>query len=165
MKKFYLLIALLLILAGCGPVRHYYRTDARRTYSFQEQLDRRSYRLVVERETVRNGRAASRTGRYSSVDIPDFVITVNGDRLHNSREGYIDYSISKYRDSRHSQYRTIRFSNYYRHGYSLEGKYELTVYPNGYFRLVVRGRNDAVRHEYEGQMEHGYDGLYRYPRR
>lgn len=166
MKKFYLLLALLLILAGCGPVRYYYRGENYRVPSVQEQLDRRSYNLIVEREMHYNRRAQSRTGRTpSTVDIPDFVISVSGDRLRNSREGHIDYVISKYRDYNNRQYRTIRFTNYYRYGHSVEGKYELTVYPNGYFRLTVRNRNDAVRHEYEGRMERSFEGTGRYPRR
>ena len=164
MKKFYLLLTMLLILAGCGPSRYYYRGEGYRVPDIQEQLDRRSYNLIVERETRYNRRAQSRTGRSTSVDIPNFVISVDGDRLHNSREG-LDYKISRYRDYSNHQYRTIRFSNYYRYGNSLEGKYELFVYPNGYFRLIVRSRNDAVRHEYEGRMERSFVAAGRYPRR
>lgn len=165
MKKFYLLLALLLILAGCGPVR-YYRGEGYRVPSVQEQLDRRSYDLVIEREMRYNRRAQSRTGRTASaVDIPDFVISVDGDRLRNSREGHVDYVISRYRDYKNRQYRTIRFTNCYRYGHSIEGKYELTVYPNGYFRLTVRSRNDAVRHEYEGRMERSFAATGRYHRR
>ena len=68
-----------------------------------------------------------------------------------------EYRIANYRDTRNSQRRTIRFSSYNRYGNSLEGKYELTVYPDGRFRLLILDRYNSVRREYEGRMDLGYD--------
>lgn len=156
MKKFYLLSALLLILVGCGPVRYQYRGSYHANSHVQERLDRRSYRLRIEQEIHKPRGNASRYGR-GIVDIPDFIIAVNGDRLHYMRSAHNEYRIANYRDTRNSQRRNIRFSSYNRYGNSLEGKYELSVYPDGRFRLLVLDRYNSVRHEYEGQMELGYD--------
>jgi len=101
MKKFYLLSALLLILVGCGPVRYQYRGSNYANSHVQERLDRRSYRLRIEQE-VHNPRGnASRYGR-GTVDIPDFVIAVNGERLHYIRNSHSEYRIANYRDTRNS---------------------------------------------------------------
>lgn len=170
MKKYSLLIiALLAVLTGCGPIRYvnYSREGAHRPLSVQEQLDRRCYSLNVEREIRYNQNASSRSGRVVTTDVRDFILSVEGDRFCNMREPNTEYRISNYRDTRRSQCRTIRFNNYYRRGNSLEGKYELSVYNDGYFRLVVRNRNNSIRHEYEGWMmrEHNTPGHRHYPRR
>lgn len=153
MKKYSLLIVVLLaILAGCSPYHYYeYNRDDHRTLSVRERLDRRAYSLNIEREIHSNPNAASRSGRVISSNVRDFVLSVEGDRLYNMRD-HSEYRISNYRDSRTSQCRTIRFSNYYGRGHSLEGKYELSVYNDGYFRLIIRNRNNSIRHEYEGWM-------------
>lgn len=168
MKKYSLLIVVMLaILTGCSPYRYVYNNrDDHRTLSVRERLDRRSYSLNIEREIRNNPYAASRTGRVVTNDIRDFVLSVEGDRLYNMREPNTEYRIANYRDTRTSQCRTIRFWNYYKRGRSLEGKYELSVYNDGYFRLIVRNRNNSIRHEYEGWMIHDHETPgYRYPRR
>ena len=159
MKKFYVLFALLFVFAACGPVRYQYRGSGRMDSIVQERLDRRSYRLNVEREILTQRETNPRRGHGPSVvDIPDFVISVSGDRLHNMREGNNECRITNYRDTRNSQRRTIRFNNYYRYSNTLEGKYELLVYPDGYFRLTIRRRDNSVRRQYEGRMDIGYSG-------
>lgn len=159
MKKICLLIAALSALTACGPAYYYQRprTTARvavHTRSIvQERLDRRSYKLHIERE-IRPQR-----GNVSAViDIPDFTLSVRGDRLHNSRERNADFRINGYSDSGNSRRRVIRFSNYNRNGRSLEGRYELTVYPEGNFRLIIRNRGYSVKREYEGRIDLGPDG-------
>lgn len=181
MKKYSLLIALTVVLAGCSPFLYVYDREDGRVYnrgdrvysrdehrplSVREQLDRRTYSLNVEREVRYNPAAASRSGRVITNDVRNFVLSVEGDRFYNMREPNTEYRIANYRDTRNSQCRTIRFSTYYRRGNALEGKYELSVYSDGYFRLVVRNRNNSVRHEYEGWMARNHEMPgHHYPRR
>ncbi len=154
MKKIYLFIAALSLLTACGPAYYYQRprTTARvaiHTRSIvQERLDHRSYRLNIEREI-----RPQRGNVAAVIDIPDFTISVHGDRLRNSRERDTDFRINSYSDSGNSRRRVIRFANYNRR--SLEGRYELTVYPEGNFRLIIRKRNNSIQREYEGRVDLG----------
>ena len=167
MKKYIILITMLAVLAGCGPIHYAYNGNNNRDLSVRERLDRRSYSLNIEREIRHNPGAASRTGRMVTNDVRDFVISVQGDRFYNMRDPNTEYRIANYRDKRTSQGRTVSFWNYYRRGNSMEGKYEICIYNDGYFRLVVRNRNNSIRHEYEGWMIRDYElpGYHRYPRR
>jgi len=158
MKKICTLLAALSLLTACGPAYYYQsrptsRVNAHTRTIVRERLDRRSYKLHIEREI------RQQWGNNSAViDIPDFTLTIRGDRLRDSRNYGTEYRIGNYRDSGSDRRRSIRFSNYSNHGRSLEGKYELTVYPEGHFRLIIRRRDNSIRREYEGRIDLGPDG-------